>query len=281
MDSEKGLRNHNCLEELVRFEWASTRTSESIKNLIGKVKPGIREYELAVNFKSDGLPYSCHPMISSGAKAKLGLSSPSSNKVVLGDPFTSAFGVWGALTCRAGMIAKGPKDLPSKTAAFYERYWKAYFHTVKTWYENVGIGISAGLIVKKVDQARDKRIFNFAVNTGHTLHLDEWVNSPFKPESKIKLHSGMALQMDIIPVSNGEFVCSNMEDGIILADFPLREEWSAKFPESWGRIMSRREFMRAKIGIKLKEEVLPLSNIPAYYAPYLLRQDFVAVTNEF
>jgi hypothetical protein len=105
MDAETGLRQINRIEELVRFEWASTRTSESIKNLVNKIKPGIREYELARNYISDGLPYSCHPMVSTGKKAALGLSSPSGNKVALKDPFTSAFGVWGALTCRAGMVA--------------------------------------------------------------------------------------------------------------------------------------------------------------------------------
>ena len=114
MDAETGLRQHNTLEELVRFEWASTRTSESIKNLVRQIKPGTREYELARNYISDGLPYSCHPMVSTGKKAALGLSSPSGNKVALKDPFTSAFGVWGALTCRAGMVAEYPEQLDKK-----------------------------------------------------------------------------------------------------------------------------------------------------------------------
>jgi Xaa-Pro aminopeptidase len=277
MDAETGLRQINRIEELVRFEWASTRTSESIKNLVKEIKPGIREYELARNYISDGLPYSCHPMVSTGKKAALGLSSPSGNKVTLKDPFTSAFGIWGALTCRAGMVAAYAEQLDKEVADFFEKYWRSYFNTVVTWYENIGIGISAGEITEKVGKAMDEKLFDFAVNTGHTLHIDEWVNSPFFKGSTIKLYSGMALQMDIIPVSKGAFVCANMEDGIVLADEQLQSEWASRFPASWKRIRQRRDFMINKIGISIKPEVLPLSNIPAYYSPYLLNPKQVGV----
>jgi Xaa-Pro aminopeptidase len=277
MDVENGLRNRTCLEELVRFEWASTRTSDSIKNLLREIAPGVKEYELARNFVSDGLPYSCHPMVSSGKKAAMGLSSPSANRVALKDPFTSALGIWGALTARAGMVAKHVDQLDKQVGDFFEVYWKAYFKTVVTWYEAIRIGISAGEVTNQVEQARDKSVFDFAVNTGHTLHLDEWVNSPFCKGSEIKLYSGMALQMDIIPVSKKEFVCANMEDGIVLADETLQNEWSERFPASWKRIQQRRNFMIDEIGINIKQEVLPLSNMPAYYTPYLLDKNTVAV----
>jgi len=276
MDVEKGLRHHNSLEELMRFEWASTRTSESLKNLLRHLKPGIREYELAKNYVSDGLPYSCHPMVSSGKKASMGLSSPSANQVQLKDPFTSALGVWGALTARAGMVAESSTQLDAGVAKYYEEFWQGYFKTVITWYEHVGIGVSAGEITEAVDAARNKLIFDFAVNTGHTLHLDEWVNSPFYKGSTIKLFSGMALQMDIIPVSKNELVCCNMEDGIVLADENLRDLWANHYPASWDRIQKRREFMINQIGIAIKPEVLPLSNMPAYYNPYLLDFNKVA-----
>jgi hypothetical protein len=277
MDNARGLRHHNSLEQLVRFEWAGTRSSESMKRMLMQLKPGEMEYDLAANYNGNGLPYSCHPMVSSGTKAAMGLSSPSANKVATGDPFTSAFGIWGALTARAGMIAEGRDQLKGSTGAFFEEFWKGYFQTVATWYENIGIGVSAGQITDRVDEARPKEIFDFAVNTGHTLHIDEWVNSPFVKGSKVNLYSGMALQMDIIPVPKKEFVCANMEDGIALADEDLRQQWSSKFPESWKRITARREFMINEIGIKLKPEVLPLSNIPAYYTPYLLSKQSVAV----
>ncbi len=277
MDNETGLRHHNSLEQLVRFEWAGTRTSESMKQLLLQLQPGEREFDLARNYNSNGLPYSCHPMVSSGKKASMGLSSPSDNKVVTGDPFTSAMGIWGALTARAGMVATGPDQLSPSTANFFDHYWKGYFRTVATWYEGVGIGASSGEVTDTVENARPKDVFEFAVNTGHTLHIDEWVNSPFVKGSHARLYSGMALQMDIIPVASKEFVCANMEDGIALADENLRREWASKFPESWKRVIARREFMINQIGIKIKPEVLPLSNIPAFYTPYLLSKNLAAV----
>ncbi|MBX7126260.1 MAG: aminopeptidase P family protein [Cyclobacteriaceae bacterium] len=276
MDPLTGLRHHNCLEELVRFEWASCRTSESVRTLVANIAPGVREYELSRYFQPDGLPLSCHPMVSSGAKASMGLSSPSANKVQSGDSFTCAMGVWGALTARAGVVAKGPEQLEPGRSEFYERYWRSYFRTVVTWYKSIALGATAGEITRKVDDVRDRTCFEFAVNTGHTLHLDEWVHSPFSKDSDLRLYSGMALQMDIIPVAKEYDVCANTEDGIVLADEQLRNAWREQFPASWGRIQERRKFMQEKIGITLNEEVLPLSNMPACFSPYLLQPELLA-----
>lgn len=60
----------------------------------------------------------------------------------------------------------------------------------------------------------------------------------------------------------------NME--IALADEALRAEFATRYPEAWARIQARREFMRQVLGIRLKPEVLPFSNLPAYLPPYLL-----------
>jgi hypothetical protein len=277
MDNKIGLRHHNCLEELVRMEWASCRTSESIKSVLKNLKIGVREYELAAFYQSDGLTYSCHPMVSTGEKAQNGLCSPSAKKLQLGDAFTSAFGIQGALTCRAGFIAENKEQLPKDTQEVYEQFYRNYFETVVTWYENIGIGVSAAAVCDRVEAVRNTELFDFAVNTGHTIHLDEWVNSPFTHDSDVQLYSSMALQMDIIPLSKKAFVCANMEDGVVLADAVLRAVWAEKYPESWKRIVARRAFMIDILGIKIREEVLPVSNIPAYYAPYFLTPKKVVV----
>jgi hypothetical protein len=280
MDNKSGLRHKNCLEELVRFEWASCRTSDSIRQLLQNLVIGKREYELAAHYNSEGLPHSCHPMVSTGEKARLGLSSPSARQVALGDAFTSAFGIQGSLTCRAGFVAHSPDDITDPTIRKdFEQLWRNYFETVVAWYTSVRVGAVAATVCQQVEQVRNKDLFDFAVNTGHTLHLDEWVNSPFSFDSDVILYSGMALQMDIIPVSKRSFVCANMEDGIVLADADLRADWAANFPESWARIVARRQFMLEQLGIELHESVLPLSNIPAYYAPYLLNGQSVVVLN--
>ncbi len=100
--------------------------------------------------------------------------------------------------------------------------------------------------------------------------MDEWLHSPIYQNSTEQLKSGMALQVDVIPATGTRYYTSNIEDGIALADEALREAFAAQYPEAWGRIQARRAFMHDALGITLKPEVLPFSNIPAYLPPYVL-----------
>jgi hypothetical protein len=84
------------------------------------------------------------------------------------------------------------------------------------------------------------------------------------------MRSGMALQVDVIPATGTAYYTTNIEDGIALADEALRREFAARYPEAWGRIQARRAFMHNALGIRLKPEVLPFSNIPAYLPPFVL-----------
>jgi hypothetical protein len=102
------------------------------------------------------------------------------------------------------------------------------------------------------------------------IHLDEWLNSPIFRDSRQELRSGMALQVDVIPATHSPYHTTNIEDGIALADEPLRQAFAAKYPEAWERIQRRRAFMQDALGIHLKAEVLPFSNIPAYLPPFWL-----------
>lgn len=62
----------------------------------------------------------------------------------------------------------------------------------------------------------------------------------------------------------------NIEDGNALADAELRAAFAHHYPEAWGHIQARRAFMHDVLGIHLKPEVLPFSNIPAYLPPFWL-----------
>jgi hypothetical protein len=44
-----------------------------------------------------GTPLSCHLMLSAGPRASFGLLSPGDRCIERGDPFTLAYGIWGAL----------------------------------------------------------------------------------------------------------------------------------------------------------------------------------------
>lgn len=91
------------------------------------------------------------------------------------------------------------------------------------------------------------------------------------------LRPGMALQMDVIPISAGPFCCTNAEDGVLLADERLRTGIASRYPAMWTRVMARRDFMRDAIGIDLDPSVLPLSNIPAWLPPYALNPEHALI----
>jgi hypothetical protein len=123
-----------------------------------------------------------------------------------------------------------------------------------------------------VDRRLGDPFFGIFLNPGHQLHLDEWVNSPIAPGSRTQLASGMALQVDMIPATGTDYFTTNVEDGIALADDELRTELASRYPDAWRRIQARRAFMDDALGIRLHEDVLPLSNIPAYLPPFLLER---------
>jgi len=270
MDSRDGLRVSNEPEQIAQFEYAACVSSAGVLALLRHLRAGVREDALEKHLDSRGLPLSCHRMVSFAEKAQRGLSSPSANRARLGGAFTTALGVIGSLTCRAGVVARSAEDLPPETCEFYPRLAANYFDVVATWYEHVRAGAQAREVFQAVERARDRRLYDFAVNPGHYIHLDEWVHSPFTAGSRTVLRSGMALQMDIIPVSKGPFCCCNAEDGVVIADESLRAALERSHPALWRRVAARRAFMRKALGIRLDDSVLPLGNIPGWLPPYAL-----------
>jgi hypothetical protein len=221
----------------------------------------------------NGMPLSCHLMLTGGPRASLGLLSPGDRRIVRGDRFTVGFGVWGALNCRAGFVMDGPNELPSGIADYVERLVGPYFEAVAEWYGALHVGQTGGALWEIIDRHLGDPFFGISLNPGHQIHLDEWVNSPIARGSRVELRSGMALQVDIIPATGTDYFTTNLEDGLALADQSLREAFAAGHPAAWQRIQARRQFMNDVLGIALHPDVLPFSNMPAYLPPFLLRPD--------
>ncbi len=273
IDAADGLRVINEVEQLVMFEYAASHTSQGVRRLIWGLEPGMTEQEAVRLLEWNGMPLSCHLMLTAGPRARFGLLSPGDRPIEHGDPLTVAFGVWGALNCRAGFMVGDPSELPDGIEDYIERLVAPYFETVAEWYSALRIGQKGGVLQEIVDRRLGDPFFGIFLNPGHQLHLDEWVNTPVGPGSTVQLRSGMALQVDIIPATGTEYFTTNIEDGIALADEPMRTEMAARYPEAWGRIEARREFMTDVLGLEVHPDVLPFSNIPAYLPPYLLAPD--------
>jgi len=269
MNPANGMRVINSADQIAQFEFAAIQTSESVLAAIRSLHEGVAEYEVARCLDSAGLPLSVHTMVNFGEKVRRGLSSPGSGRARQGEMYVIAYGIYGALTCRAGALTMSAAELTPELSTFYPRLVENYFAVLAEWYRSVKIGALGGDVFARVDARRDPSLYAFAVNPGHYLHLDEWVHSPFTPRSEVTLCSGMVLQSDIIPVSAGPFCYVNAEDGIALADAALRTEIAQRHPRCWERMTQRRRFMIETLGIPLDESVLPLSNTPGWLAPYI------------
>lgn len=270
MDSDGGMRATNEVDQLARFEFVGCHTSQAVRNVLFGLEPGMTEFEAVRLMEYDGLPLSCHLMLSAGERAWMGLPSPSSRTIERGDPFTTAVGEWGSLNSRAGFVVEDRSGLPDEIDDYVDRLVRPYFEAVVAWYETVGIGVEGRELYDAVHDRIGDPFFGVELNPGHLIHLDEWVDSPVYEGSTETMESGMAVQVDVIPATGTAYFMTNIEDGIALADADLRAEFEREYPGAFERIQRRRTFMEETLGIDLAPEVLPFSNVPAYLPPYLL-----------
>lgn len=273
IDPGAGLRVVNEADQIAVFEYAACSTSSGIRRLLTGLEPGLTEQEAVTLLGWNGAPLSCHLMLTAGDRARLGLLSPGDRPIEVGDPLTVAFGIWGALNCRAGFVVGDETQLPAAASDYVDRLVRPYFETIVEWYQALHVGQRGGVLQEIVDRRLGDPFFGIFLNPGHQIHLDEWVNTPVGPGSTVELASGMAMQVDVIPATGTPYFTTNIEDGIVLADEGLRRSLSTLYPEMWGRVLARRDFMRDSLGIDLHDDVLPLSNIPAFLPPFLLDRE--------
>jgi hypothetical protein len=270
MNPVNGLRVINEVDQLAAFEAAATRSSNAIKRVIQSIRPGASEYQALTAMQLDGFPQSIHINFCAGPRAKYGLPSPSARIIEEGDPIVLGIGLMGSLNCRAGFMVESADQLPFEIRDYLDKLVAPYFDAAVAWYETIGIGVTGGAVFDAVMSRIGDPFFGIGLNPGHLLHLDEWVHSPVTKGSTKTFQSGMAVQCDIIPATGTPYFMSNIEDGIALADEPTRKDFAARYPEAWSRIEARRRFMIDVIGIKLKPEILPFSNMPAWLPPFWL-----------
>lgn len=269
LSSRGGLRALNTADQLAAFEWAAARASACVARITASARPGMTEHEAVAAMGYAGEPLSVHVMFASGPDVAVGLRSPTSRAVELGDGVTTAVGFWGGLTARAGLLAAGPEDLRPESEGYLEAMAIPYWRAIATWYETLRIGAGGGEIQTAVEEALDGA-FGPALNPGHLIHLDEWLDSPVYPGSTETIVSGMALQCDIIPDATRPGWAANCEDTVAVADEALRVELGDRYPELWSRVQARRRFVEEQLGIPLAEELLPFSGAPARFSPFWL-----------
>lgn len=277
MDPALGLRSILDADQLMAQEFASTHASIGVRELILGIQPGMTEREAATLFGWSGMPLAFHPVVSTGPMTAIALVSPTARVIEEGDRLLAAYGPWSSNSARAGFVATGPEALPEAERDYAETMVNPFFDAVATWYETVGIGVPGGVLFDAVHRHLGGAFKALELNPGHLIHIEEWTSTPFYAGSRDVLASGMALQMDMIPRAAPPYFTSNCEDGLCLADEELRAEIATRYPEAWARIEARRRFMAEGLGIRLKPEVLPFSNIQAWLPPFVLDPELIAV----
>ena len=272
IDPDSGIRTVLEADEIAEYEVNAAWASQCVETLLKDLAPGKTELELAQHLHAYGQFTPCHPMCATGARFGGAVVSPRYKKVEVGDAFTTSMSLRGGLTCRAAYVAKTEADLPEAARNYVDVMARPYFAAAATWYETVGLGVTGGEVYAAVDTVFPKSEYGWTLNPGHLCASEEWMSSPIEKDSKATLKSGMILQMDIIP-SRPPYGGINAEEGIALADEALREELKRTYPEMWARVEQRRKYMMEELGIQLKPEVLPLSNLAAYVRPLLLDQE--------
>jgi hypothetical protein len=211
-----------------------------------------------------GEPMTCHPVFACASPGTpiVGLRSAGAGRPKEGDGIVAAVGYWGGLCARGGLFDTGNDTFLDLA--------KSYFAGLIAWYEIADIGVAGGDIHEGVVSVLRAAGIRPALNPGHLTGYTEWTHSPIRPGSGERIASGMAFQVDIIPVPLPAGWALNCEDAVTFADAALRESLRTRHPAVHDRIEKRRAFVRDMIGIELRENVLPMSSIPLWLPPFWL-----------
>ncbi len=265
---EHGLRSIIDADQIAVFEQAAARASEMVWSVVSGVRPGDSERAAAARMGYRGEPFGVHAMCASGdaaGGAVIGLASPGPRVIGRGDGVSTAVGLWGGLTARAGLVTDDDAD--------FEGVAKAYFRGLARWYAVADIGVEGGTLAAAVGETLAEGGLRSLLNPGHLTGHEEWSTTPVRPGSADRIRSGMHMQVDVIPTPMRDGWALNCEDSIVFADAALRDTIAARHPALWQRIVARRRFMADTLGVAVADAVLPLSSIPLCLPPFWLTPD--------
>lgn len=268
MDNQSGLRTVQDVKTLILAEIASTKASRKTWDFIRGLKEGMREIEASQLFQIDGEPCPTYPNVCFYGK---GILSPDYHRTLrLGQPIAFGMGYRYAQIHRVGLYIRSFEDLEEKYRDCMDLLFCTYFEAMAVWYESLGIGVAGAEVWKRVEEvAGSYEEFGIALNPGHLIHSEEWINSPFTKDGTAVLKSGMMIQCDFTarPAACGGLGV-HVEDGVMLADEATKAEIRRLAPDSYERMKNRQEFMRETLGIPLRDEVLPTSDLCGMLHPF-------------
>lgn len=272
MIGENGLRTTNNANEIAHYEFGAMLAGNCILNAMDQLAVGKSEMEIGAYLNDFGQTPSVVTIMATGARFEKANLYPTGKKIQLGDRISMTSGYKGGLQSRGGYAVHTSEELPEAEQDYLDRVAKPYFNAVKTWFETIAIDMPGADLYDKIEEVLPKEQYGWHLNPGHLCGDEEWLASPIYPDSSEKIKSGMLFQFDIIP-SVPDYSGASCEGGVVLADEHLRAVIQNEYPEMWSRMQARRSYLIEEIGIKLSEEVLPMSNAAAYYRPFFLNKE--------
>ena len=266
---ENGVRTVNNANEFAHYEFGAALAGNCILNAIREIKEGVSEMEVASKLEMYGQRNSVVTIMSSGPRFVNANMYPGSNKIEKGDPISLTVGYKGGLQSRCGFAVNYERELPKGQEDYLEAVVKPYFNAVKTWLENIHVGMKGGELYDLIEKVLPKEKYGWSLCPGHLCADEEWLSSPIYANSNEVIRSGMLFQIDIIPSVKG-YNGISCESGIFIANEQLRRDIQRDYPEIWKRILKRRSYMIEELGIQISEEILPTSVAIAYCQPFLL-----------
>lgn len=266
---EKGIRTVNNANEIAHFEYGAALAGRSLLDALDHIDLGKTEIEIAGLLASGGQPQTVTTICATGDRFTDAVVYPRNKAIQLGDKMSLTIGFKGGLSSRSAYAVSTASELPVKEQDYVAKVVTPYFRALATWLQTIQIGISGDFLYQNIQTVLPQEDFHWELNPGHFTATEEWLASPFYPDSTCTVKSGQIFQIDIIPSVAG-FAGVSAEEGIAIADKDLRTEIQTDYPLVWERIMRRRNYLKKELGIELSEEILPMSDTLAYYRPYLL-----------
>lgn len=273
-----GLRTIYNANEIAYYEYGASLAGIAVFRAIQEISVGKSEKEIGSFLAQDGQPNSVTTISATGQRFTHAILYPRDKAISLTDPYSLTVGYKGGLSSRAGFVISSETQLPENQKDYLEKVGKPYFKAYSTWLETIAIGISGDEFYTKIQEVFPSEIYGWTLNPGHYTADEEWLSSPFYKGSEAVIQSGQLLQIDMIPSVPG-YTGASCEEPIALADKTLRIELSQQYPAVWKRIEARRTYIKEVIGIKLSDDILPLSDTVAFYTPFFLNKT-LAYTKE-
>lgn len=272
IDAQKGLRIHVNAEEIAYHEFAAGLASANVYKVMDEIEVGKTEMEIASLIVTSGQPLSVTTICATGERFTNAVVFPRMKKICLGDNISITLGLRGGLTSRSAYAVSKKEELSEREREWLKEVVFPYYRALTTWLEMIGIGVKCSEIYTEMKRVLPKEKYHWTLNPGHYTADDEWTSSPFYPESEVVLESGIILQADIIPKVSG-YAGVSAEDGVVIMGENIVSELRAKYPETWERLRNRKHYVEQVLGIRLKKEVFPMSDICGYVRPFLLNRE--------